>query len=72
MGKHGLSEAEFQAHLRQQQELSDRLGARHEAEAVAAARRLGAALASHDDTDQAQVAASAAHGVALAEFPTTY
>jgi len=38
---------------------------------VAAARRYGATLASHDDATEAQVAASAEHGVRLAEFPTT-
>ncbi|MBA3327016.1 MAG: 2-phospho-L-lactate guanylyltransferase, partial [Solirubrobacterales bacterium] len=42
--------------------------ARHEAAAVAAARRLGATIASHDDTTEAQVAASRAIGVAVAEF----
>ncbi len=71
VARHGLSEAEFQAHVARQRALRDRVGARHEAEAVAAARRLGAVLASHDDTDAAQVAASARHGVAVAEFPTT-
>ena len=39
--------------------------------AVAAARRYGAVLASHDDTTAGQVAVSAHHGVRLAEFPTT-
>lgn len=71
MGKHGLSEEEFQAHIRANQALRARVGARHEAGAVAAARRLGAVLASHDDTDAGQVAASRAMGAALAEFPTT-
>lgn len=39
--------------------------------AVAEAGRLGAVLASHDDTTSDQVATSAQHGVAVAEFPTT-
>jgi alpha-D-ribose 1-methylphosphonate 5-triphosphate diphosphatase len=51
--------------------LQDRLGASHEAATVAAARRLGATLASHDDTTEAQVETSRAHGVTVAEFPTT-
>ena len=34
-------------------------------------RRLGAALASHDDTTPEHVRDSAAHGARLAEFPTT-
>ncbi|TNC71334.1 alpha-D-ribose 1-methylphosphonate 5-triphosphate diphosphatase [Rubellimicrobium roseum] len=71
IGKQGLSEEEFQAHIQASRALRDRVGARHEAGAVQAARRLGAVLASHDDTDEAQVAASAALGARLAEFPTT-
>ena len=70
-GKHGLSEAEFQSHVADQVALSDRLGRAHEASAVAAARRYGAVLASHDDTTAGQVATSARHGADLAEFPTT-
>ena len=38
---------------------------------VAAARRFGATLASHDDTTEAHVATSQAQGVRVAEFPTT-
>jgi alpha-D-ribose 1-methylphosphonate 5-triphosphate diphosphatase len=70
-GKHGLSEAEFAEHVAARQALHAQVGAAHEAAAVAAAGRLGATLASHDDTTAAQVAASAAHRVRLAEFPTT-
>jgi alpha-D-ribose 1-methylphosphonate 5-triphosphate diphosphatase len=51
--------------------LSSEVSARHEAAGVAAARRLGATLASHDDTTAQQVATSARHGAAVAEFPTT-
>lgn len=70
-GKYGLSEAEFLEHVGYLEELHTRLGAKHEAEAVAAARRYGAVLASHDDTTEAQVAVSAGHDIRLAEFPTT-
>lgn len=70
-GKHGLSEAEFADHVADQIALSGRLGAAHEAAAVAAAQRYGAVLASHDDTTAAQVQTSARHGVHFAEFPTT-
>jgi alpha-D-ribose 1-methylphosphonate 5-triphosphate diphosphatase len=70
-GKHGLNEAEFEAHVASLKALSLRIGAEHEAEAVAAARRLGAVLASHDDTTAEQVGTSAVHGVRFAEFPTT-
>ena len=71
IGKQGLSEAEFEAEVATLTALRARLGAAHEAGAVEHARRLGAILASHDDTTAAQVAASAAHGVRVAEFPTT-
>ena len=71
MGKHGYSLAEFAGHIAAQQELGHRMGAVHEAAAVAAARRYGAVLASHDDTSADQVARSAGHGARLAEFPTT-
>ena len=70
-GKHGLSEGEFQTHVADQVALSARLGAAHEAAAVAEARRFGAVLASHDDTTAGQVAISANHGAHFAEFPTT-
>ncbi|TQD37557.1 alpha-D-ribose 1-methylphosphonate 5-triphosphate diphosphatase [Rhodobacter capsulatus] len=70
--KHGLSEAEFLAHVEQEKALKARHGAAHEAGAVAAARRLGAALASHDDTTAEHVAVSRTHGVRFAEFPTTF
>ena len=70
-GRYGLSDADFARHVAQMQALGRRLGPAHEAAAVAAAGRLGAVLASHDDTTPAQVSRSAGHGVRLAEFPTT-
>lgn len=70
-GKHGLDDAGFDAHVAQQTALRARVGDVHEAAAVAAARRYGAVLASHDDTTAPQVARSAAHGAEFAEFPTT-
>jgi alpha-D-ribose 1-methylphosphonate 5-triphosphate diphosphatase len=70
-GKHGLSEEEFASHTARRRALGDTVRARHEAAAVAGAKRMGAILASHDDTTADHVAVSAAHGVRLAEFPTT-
>ena len=70
-GKRGLSETEFTDHVADLRRLQDRVGAVHEAAAVAAARRYGAVLASHDDTTAPQVAQSAKHGTHFAEFPTT-
>jgi len=70
-GKHGLSEEVFLEHVMTRQALGDQVRDAHEAAAVDAAQRFGAALASHDDTTTDHVARSAHHGVALAEFPTT-
>lgn len=70
-GKHNLDRAGFADYMDFLYGLQDRLGAAHEAGAVAAAKRYGATLASHDDTTTEQVATSAAHGVTIAEFPTT-
>lgn len=70
-GKRGLSDHEFADHVAELRRLQDRVGATHEAAAVAAARRYGAVLASHDDTTAPQVAQSAKHGMRFAEFPTT-
>ena len=69
--KRGMTTAEFDDHVSQLRAIRERLGKRHEAGAVAAARRYGATLASHDDTTAGQVAVSAAHGADFAEFPTT-
>lgn len=70
-GKKGLDMAQFDVYCAGSMEIQARVGAKHEAAAVAAARRYGATLASHDDTTAKQVAVSAALGVTLAEFPTT-
>ncbi|WP_297341607.1 alpha-D-ribose 1-methylphosphonate 5-triphosphate diphosphatase [Pseudophaeobacter sp.] len=70
-GKHGFNDAEFAAHVAHLKALRDSHGDLHEVEAVKAARRFGAVLASHDDTTAEQVATSAKHGIHLAEFPTT-
>lgn len=71
MGKRGMSEVDFQAHVANQQALRARVGDLHEATAVAESQRYGAVLASHDDTTGEQVGVSKRHGVQFAEFPTT-
>jgi len=71
MGKNNLTEAQFVEHVANLQNLRARNGDAHERLAVAEARRYGAILASHDDTTPEHVAVSAAHGIGLAEFPTT-
>lgn len=70
-GKYNFGDQEFRDYIDFLYGLQDRLGAAHEAATVAHAKRLGATLASHDDTTAAQVATSHAHGVTMAEFPTT-
>ena len=71
-GRYGMDDEAFADHVAQMQDLGARMVGPHEAAAVAAAHRLGAVLASHDDTDAAQVEASARNGATLAEFPTTH
>lgn len=70
-GKHGLSKEGFGEYIEFLYGLQRELGTKHEAGAVAAAKRYGATLASHDDTTSEQVAVSRGHGVGIAEFPTT-
>ncbi|MHA6265133.1 alpha-D-ribose 1-methylphosphonate 5-triphosphate diphosphatase [Arenibacterium sp. CAU 1754] len=70
-GKQGMSEAQFDDYVVIQTRNRARLGDMHEAAAVQTAGRLGAVLASHDDTTRDHVVTSAGHGIRLAEFPTT-
>ncbi|WP_204355325.1 alpha-D-ribose 1-methylphosphonate 5-triphosphate diphosphatase [Roseovarius amoyensis] len=69
--KRGMNDAEFGEHVETLLGLQKRFGAKHEAGAVAEANRLGAVLASHDDTTADHVATSSGNGVDFAEFPTT-
>lgn len=69
--KRGMTEADFIEHMANLKELQRLYGTKHEAGAVVEAARLGAALASHDDTTAAHVETSRDNGVQFAEFPTT-
>jgi alpha-D-ribose 1-methylphosphonate 5-triphosphate diphosphatase len=71
VGKHGISDADWDNFVSAQLALRTRFGEAHEKAAVAAARRYGAVLASHDDTEVDHVTRSAQHGAQFAEFPTT-
>ncbi|MFL2787321.1 MAG: alpha-D-ribose 1-methylphosphonate 5-triphosphate diphosphatase [Paracoccaceae bacterium] len=71
MGKNTMSEADFQEHIEHLRYLNEKNAQAHEAAVVAAARRFGSVLASHDDTSIAHVEISAKHGVKIGEFPTT-
>lgn len=69
--KRGMNDADFAEHVESLLELQRRFGTQHEAGAVTEAGRLGAVLASHDDTTAEHVATSSGNGVGFAEFPTT-
>lgn len=69
--RRGMNDTEFAAHVENLKGLQAKYGAVHETGAVEEAHRLGAVLASHDDTTAEQVATSARNGVGFAEFPTT-
>ncbi|MEO1639824.1 MAG: alpha-D-ribose 1-methylphosphonate 5-triphosphate diphosphatase [Pseudomonadota bacterium] len=71
-GKRGLSTEEFDKYVTFLGGLQKQNGAKHEAATVAAAKRYGATLASHDDTTPEHVTHSHTNGVTLAEFPTTH
>ncbi len=69
--KRGMNDADFEDHVANLKRLQATYGAKHEVGAVAEAKRLGAVLASHDDTTTEHVVTSAQNGVGFAEFPTT-
>ncbi|MEP4195232.1 MAG: alpha-D-ribose 1-methylphosphonate 5-triphosphate diphosphatase [Aliishimia sp.] len=69
--KRGMDDNEFAAHVANLKRLQAEFGEKHETGAVVEARRLGAVLASHDDTTCDHVVTSHANGVGFAEFPTT-
>ncbi len=70
-GKFAYSDAEFDDIVQRRQALGARVRDTHEAKTIAEAARLGATLASHDDTTGDHVSKSAGMGIKLAEFPTT-
>ncbi len=70
--KASFSEAELDAFIDQKLATHARYAAPNRAWLVAAARRAGIALASHDDATPEHVAESRGAGVEIAEFPTTY
>ncbi|MDO6484141.1 alpha-D-ribose 1-methylphosphonate 5-triphosphate diphosphatase [Shimia thalassica] len=70
-GKYGMGPDAFDGYVDFLYGLRSTLGEKHEQATVAAAKRYGAVLASHDDTTQEQVRVSSGYGIHLAEFPTT-
>ena len=69
--KRGMNDQEFLDHVENLKGLQAKFGEVHEKGAIAEAKRLGAVLASHDDTTPDHVDTSAGNGVGFAEFPTT-
>ena len=71
MGRQQFDDRQMDEFIVFAQNLSSRFGDENLRGIIAGAGQLGAVLASHDDTTVEHVALSAAHGVGLAEFPTT-
>ncbi len=71
MGRQGLDDRQMDEFIDFAMDLSAQYGAENLRGIVERARRLGAVLASHDDTTVEHVALSAARGIGFAEFPTT-
>lgn len=67
----GMAEDAYDDYQRRLIALRADKGPANEAAALDFAATVGAVLASHDDTTADHVARSAAHGIRLAEFPTT-
>ena len=71
MGKHGYDDVGVEAHIDRLKNMQAVYLDKHRAAAVAYAKKMGAVLASHDDTTADDVIASSGEGVTVAEFPTT-
>ncbi|NBR33664.1 MAG: alpha-D-ribose 1-methylphosphonate 5-triphosphate diphosphatase [Rhodobacteraceae bacterium] len=69
--KRGITDQEFEEHVKKLKEISKRNASRHEQAACDAAARLGSVLASHDDTTKEHVRISVERNMTFAEFPTT-
>jgi alpha-D-ribose 1-methylphosphonate 5-triphosphate diphosphatase len=70
-GRYGLDDRQMGKFIVFAEGLSEQFGAENLRGIVERAGRLGAVLASHDDTTPEHVALSVEHGVGFAEFPTT-
>ena len=69
--KRGLSDEAFAEFCARRQEASARYSRRHRDQIAAHCRKHGITIASHDDATLDHVEESIAHGVRLAEFPTS-
>ncbi|MGV3552735.1 alpha-D-ribose 1-methylphosphonate 5-triphosphate diphosphatase [Rhizobium sp.] len=69
--KRGLSDEAFAEFVRKRVEASERYSRRHRDQIAAHCNARGIAMASHDDATLDHVEESIAHGVKVAEFPTS-
>ena len=70
-GKYGYTDDQFDRLVSERTRLGERVRDVHEEATVREAARLGATLASHDDTTPEHVVKSRSMGIRIAEFPTT-
>lgn len=71
-GKTGMTDEAFDQMVTRRQALAEQYSERHRQEIAMRCRARGIVMASHDDATAAHVADSVAHGVSVAEFPTTF
>jgi alpha-D-ribose 1-methylphosphonate 5-triphosphate diphosphatase len=71
-GKTGMTDAAFRDFVDRRVARAARHSDRHREEIARRCRQAGVVLASHDDATVEHVRESVAHGVTLAEFPTTF
>ena len=71
VGKYNMTPAQMDAYIGHLYDLREQYGALHENGAERIGKKLGATLASHDDTTIDDVIRSSGKGVKIAEFPTT-
>jgi len=70
-GKFGLTDAEMDAFIADQQAGQRTFGEKHRRHVVSACRERGIPIASHDDATPEHVSEAIADGAVIAEFPTT-
>ncbi|UZN02877.1 alpha-D-ribose 1-methylphosphonate 5-triphosphate diphosphatase [Cellulomonas sp. S1-8] len=71
VGKHSMSNAQFEAHVAELHVLSEKYSEDNRRRMTERARERGLTIAAHDDATQAHVDEAAAAGVRISEFPTT-
>ncbi|MFZ5780603.1 MAG: alpha-D-ribose 1-methylphosphonate 5-triphosphate diphosphatase [Pseudomonadota bacterium] len=71
MGKHGMTESQFEVFQARALDLHARNAVRHREEIVRRAQARALPLASHDDATLAHVEEAVENGMTIAEFPTT-